>query len=541
MNLGLRPIPDTQYLAVLPFTVSTEDPQLDQISRGLVETLTNKLTQLESFQESLQIVPYADVGGITNTQQARKDLGVNLAITGQLVPMQDNVKLMLNLSQTEPSQQLGSRDIEAPRENAHNLYDEAVFEIVEMLAIETLPGLGPISEERDTDDPDAWVYYLKGSGLLLASEVENAEKDERDLDRVIELFDIAVEKDPSYALAYVKLGNANWEKWRLSKKDVWVDQAKAMYNQALSLDDSLSILHYSIGLMHSDMGEHDIAIQDYIQALQIDPYNSPARVELAYIYEKMGKMEEAEREYREVIESTPDNLKVYSYYGLFCCFQGRYKEGEDLFLKITALEPDLPLGYDLLGYVYQRLGKNIFAITNFEKSLEIQPSYSAYSNLGTIYFFDQNYEEAREVFEKALAIEDSSYFIWGNLADSRRLLGDKEEALDAYERAVYFAEQELKVLKKDAGIYRLLARYYAFLENKDKALMNIARAREFAPNNTEVLMSCVKVYELVDERDEALSALAKLIEIGGSVSELDRNPDMQELRSDPRYQKLVTK
>jgi serine/threonine protein kinase/tetratricopeptide (TPR) repeat protein len=542
VNLGLRPIPETQYLAILPFTVNTENPQLNQISRGLVETLTNKLTQLESLQESLQIVPYVDVRDITSTQQARKSLGVNLVITGQLVPVLDNVKLMLSLIDTDPPRQLRSRDLEAPQENIHVLYEEAVYAVVEMLAFEIKPEMGPILESKGTDNPDAWVFYLEGLGLLLEYQDEKAVKDESDLDRAIELFNKAIEKDPSYALAYVELGNATWEKWKETKRDVWVDQAKAIYNQALSLDESLPNLHLALGLMHGDSGEDEIAAQYFLRALQFDPSYSTARQQLAFTYEKMGMMDEAEQEYREVITRKPDYWPGYYYFGLFFCYQGRYQEGEEMFLKITALAPDITMGYDLLGYVYQRLGKYDFAIINYEKSLDIQPSNGAYSNLGTIYYFEQaNYEKAREMFEKALAINDSDFSIWGNLADSMRLLGEDKRARAAYERAVYLAEQKLKVMQRDPETYSRLARYYAFLGDKKKALMNISRARELAPNNVEVIMSCVKVYELVDERDQALSALAEMINLGGSISELDRNPDMEELRKDSRYQDLITK
>ena len=539
VKLGLRPIPDTQYLAILPFTVNTEDPQLNQISRGLVETLTNKLTQLESLQESLQIVPYVDVRDITSTQQVRKSLGVNLVITGQLVPVLDNVKLMLSLIDTDPPRQLRSQEIEVSQENINDLYEEAVYAVVEMLAFEIKPEMGPILESKGTDNPDAWVYYMEGLGVFL--EFQDAQ-DESDLDRAIQLFNKAIEKDPSYTLAYVELGNATWEKWKETKRDVWVDQAKVIYNQALSIDDSLPSLHLSLGCMYGELGEYDVAVQYFLQALQLDPSYSRARLELAFTYENMGKTDEAEQEYREVIKRKPDYWRGYNYLGVFYYYQGRYEEGEEMFLRITALAPDITEGYNLLGIVYQRLGKFDLAITNYEKSIEIQPNYIGYSNLGTIFYFEQaNYEKAREMFEKALAINESVYTIWGNLADVLRLLGDDKGAREAYEKAVQLAEQKLKVMQKDTETYSRLARYYAFLGDKEKALTNISRARELAPNNVEVLMSCVKVYELVDERDQALAALAKLIELGGSVSELDRNPDMEELRKDPRYQDLVTK
>jgi len=542
VNLGLRPIPDSQYLAILPFTVSTEDPQLNQISRGLVETLTSKLTQLESLQESLQIVPYVDVRGVTSTQQARNELGVNLVITGQLVPVLDNVKLMLSLIDTERPQQLRSSDLEAPRENIHILYDEAVYAVVEMLAFEIKPEMGPILEAKGTDNPDAWVFYLEGLGLLLGYQDEAAVKDASELDRSIELFNRAIEKDPSYALAYVELGNATWEKWKETKEDVWVDQSRAIYNRALNLDDSLPNLHLALGLMNGDSGEDEAASQCFLRALELDPAYSVARQQLAFAYEKLGKMDEAEQEYRQVVTLKPDYWPGYYYFGLFFCYQGRYEEGEEMFLKITALAPDITMGYDLLGFVYQRLEKYDFAILNYERSLEIQPSNAAYSNLGTIYYFEQsNYEKARDMFEKALELDDSDFSIWGNLADSLRQLEEDKEARQAYERAAYLAEQKLKVMQKDTETHARLARYYAFLENKSKALMHISSARKIAPNNVEVLLSCIKAYEAAGERDEALSALAELIKLGGSVGELDRNPDMEGLRSDPRYQDLVTK
>ena len=61
------------------------------------------------------------------------------------------------------------------------------------------------------------------------------------------------------------------------------------------------------------------------------------------------------------------------------------------------------------GLAYQELGNTERALNCYNKALENADDKSViYNNIGTLYFSDENYKEAKIYFKKALS-EDSSY------------------------------------------------------------------------------------------------------------------------------------
>ncbi len=528
--IGLGSSPQAKYLAILPFSVSEDDPQLKSISTGLVETLTNQITQLESLQGSLQVVPHIDAKEIESAGKAWETLRINLVVAGQMVPVLDKVRLMLSLNSTNPPKQLKSRDIEVSRDEITSLYNMAVLAVVEMLAFEMKPGVDMTLDSQRTSDPDAWVYFIEGLGVL------NSTEDDVDFDQAIQLFSLGIEKDPGYALAVVRLGDAHWEKWEQTKDPSWLDQAKLYYAQALKLDEELVPVHYALGFMYRNLGDYQLAENHLLRALELDPSDFLSRRELAYTYEKLGRMEEAETEFKEVIAQKPDYWRGYRYLGVFYFLQGQYIDAEKMFLKLKTLAPRMVDGYDLLAVLYFRQEKYDLAIENLEQALAIKPSYVNFSNLGTIYFFyERDYKKAKEMFQEASNLDRNNYTVKGNLADACRFLGEIENANEYYRQAIQLAEKELK-RSKSAKAYSQLGRYHALVGEKSSALASAAQALDLEPQNVEVLLVCAKVYELAGLRQKALETIEEIIRLGGGIGDIEESPDFTELRQDPRYQ-----
>jgi serine/threonine-protein kinase len=211
-----------------------------------------------------------------------------------------------------------------------------------------------------------------------------------------------------------------------------------------------------------------------------------------------------------------------------------------MWCRVIELTPDNVRGYSNLGALYSTMGRNELAIAMLKKSFEIKPTSTAASNLGYIYFYQDKYAYAMTMFEKAIELGKNDYVSWGNLADTYRYTpGYQEKAEQAYQRAIQLSEKELEINPKDSEILSKLAHYYALSGEYKKALDKNAKARKLAPNNVEVLRKAVFVFELTNQRDQALQALEEYIRRGGSMEEIRKDPDLSKLRKDPRYQQLV--
>lgn len=535
---GMKKLPSDKYLAILPFTVVSEDPEDETFSMGITEFLASRLTQLESHQTTLWITPMSEVrrSGIQSPSEARKVLGVTLAFTASIQRLGEKILVTMNLVDTTRLLQLRSRDIEVSEAGLYSLHRDIVNSAVEMLDVEVNPEIRRAISSGESTVPGTSEFYVRGLGYMQRYESEES------LDTAVSLFEKALEKDPSYALAYAGLGEAYWRKYRLTHQTELVDIALSHARRAIELDKSLAPVHVTLGLIHREKGEYDKAIEEFERALEIDPHSSDACRELALAFEELGKLEEAEKIYAKAIVLKPSYWSGYSYLGVFYFLYGRYEEAEKMFLKVTELTPDNPRGFDLLGAVYSQTGRNDQAISMFKKSLAIKPGPTAYSNLGTIYFFEGRYADSMAMYEQAIQLGVNNHTIQGNLADSYRYVyGDSEKTQNAYLRAVQLTEKQLSVNPKNADLHGLLARYVAIMGDKKRALKEISLARELAQANVMVLLKCIQAFELVGEREKALNSLQELIHLGGSLEFVEKNPDLSGLRQDSRYIQLLDK
>jgi serine/threonine-protein kinase len=528
-------IPEQRHLAVLPFLNVGADARNQPFCDGLVEILTSKLTQLEELQGSLWVVPASEVRGrgITTSREARREFGVTLAITGSIQRDLDQVLLTLNLVNAKTLRQLRSSVIEEELANVSALQDGIVAAVSEMLEIELKPEKARLLAAGRTDVARAYDLYLQGRGHLQRYE------DMENIDRAIALFAGAVAEDAGHALAFAGLGEAYWRKYDLSKDVRWVAEATRYCGHALELTDELAAVFVTLGLIHAGTGHADDAVTDFERALALEPLNPDAHLGLAGAYESQGKLAEAEVTYERALELRPGCWAGHNNLGRFYFKHGRYEEAETQFLQVIALTPDNTRGYSSLGGIYVYLNRREEARQMFARSLEIKPNYFAYANLGTLYFQEERYDEAARMYEQALELEDHrDHRIWGNLAASYDCLGEHEKAQENCRRAAEIAEEQRQVNPLAPGLLCILAGYYQMLGEGPRAETLVEQALNLAPDDVEVLFLAARTYETLGRREKALQWIGKALDQGYPLDKIERARALEELRADPRFQRL---
>ncbi len=342
-------------------------------------------------------------------------------------------------------------------------------------------------------------------------------------------------------MIHAELGQAYRYKYNLTRDRSLLDLARREAETARDLDKEMPEVHVILGVLHRLSGNREESLRELALASRLDPRNEAAAREMGSTYEEMGRFEEAETSYRKAIDLKPESWSGYQYLGVFYYRQGRYPEAEKNFQRITELTPDNLQGYNLLGALYLQTGKSGPAVAMFERSLALKETPEAASNLGTAYFFQEKYPEAAKMYEKAITLGQNQGVIWGNLGDAYRFVsGSEAKSRAAYETAVRLAREDLKLNPVDGSLHRSLARYLALLGEKEAALSEMAQARKFLGDDAGTLETAVQVYELCGRRDEALGVLSKLAGLG-SLELIEINPDLAELRKDPRFREIVAK
>jgi serine/threonine-protein kinase len=356
------------------------------------------------------------------------------------------------------------------------------------------------------------------------------------VDNAISLLQASLAASPEHAPSYAAAAMAFYFKHGATREAHWSRQSLDSARRAVELDDHLAAAHVALGLALSVTGDQQGARQAYERALKLDPRNSDAHWNLGRLL-SAKEPERARAELDEAIRIDPNHWAAYTSLGTL--HYGR----EDLPAALAAWEharkitPDNVLVLRNLSAVYDKLGRNDEALAAIQSALEVQKLASLYSNLGVLQFYQARYPEAVDAFDRAIKQGAYFYGTWGNLADAQRWSpAHKQQAPESYRVAVGLARKDLAKKPDDDQVKSSLAVYLAKLGERDQALEQVRTIRSSAPS---VQFKVTVVYELTGNRPAALNALSSALSGKLPQSEVEREPELIALRTDPRYYRLV--
>ncbi len=528
-----RPLPREKHLAVLPFQNIGNDAANQAFAEGVVESLTSKLSQLERYQKSFWVVPSSDTRRVKSLDEAHRNLGVTLAITGSVQHTEDGVNLTTNLVDPANHRQLASRIIHVKSANLDEMQQRVWESVADMLDLQVNSRIRQELAAGGTTQSAAYQLYEEGNGYLLRGDVES-------LDRAISSFNMALTKDPGYALAYAGLGSAYATKYSATQDPHYIAEATRNAGKAVELNDQLVPVRVSLAKVYEQTGQLDKALAEYKRAADEDPADIDAAYHIGLVYQLQGKYQEAEEAYKDVIRRRPQYWPSYSGLGDTYWEQGKFTEALPQFQTVVDLAPDNPVGYYTLGGTYIALGRYQDAIEVLKKGLSIKDDPTAWTNLGAAYMYIGNYEEAAGAMKRAAALTPHDHILWRNLADAYHQIPSRQaDAKQAYAKALETALARFKINPKDKEVLSGIALYNAHLGHPSEAETYMNRALELAPNDSDTLFTSTLVYEIIGHREKALVALDRAVKAGYSREDVEKEPELKALRSDPRYQRWL--
>ncbi|HZD05769.1 MAG TPA: tetratricopeptide repeat protein, partial [Longimicrobiales bacterium] len=217
-----------------------------------------------------------------------------------------------------------------------------------------------------------------------------------------------------------------------------------------------------------------------------------------------------------------------------------YADAADLYNRAGELAPGNANLYRNAGAIYFFLDRWTEARTMFERSLDAEMNASALSNLGSLDYFEGDYQAAAERYRRAIDLRDRNYVYWRNLGDAyRRVDGREVDARDAYRRSLELAQDELRVNPSDLVILQNMAFIDAALGRESDALALVDRLEPETGDDADMMVSLAQTLEEVGERDRALGWIRQALARGYSLRIIESEPQLAGLRSDPRFPAVV--
>ena len=519
-------------IAVLPFDNIGNDPANAPVVEGLMDSMAAKLSNLDVGQQTLWVIPASEIRRrkIDDPAAALKELGATLAVKGSIQRNGKDVHLTVNLLDSKSLRQMGSAALEDRTGDISALQDEAISRLAQLMHIKVTAEM--LRDTGGAVTPAAYEDYLKALGYMQRYDKAG------NLELAVTSLENAVKTDSRFALGFAALGSAYQLKYLGDPNPKWVSEATANCQRALQLNNRLAAPYVTLGRIHTDAGQHDLAVQEFQHALDLNARDADALNGVAVAYEKAGRLQEAEATFQKAVALRPENWDGYNTLAMFYDRQNKFPEAIEQYQSALKLTPDNAQVYSNLASAYLDSGDpKLFpqAEAALKKSLELRPSYPAYANMGAVYSQQNRHAEAAAMMEKALALNDKNFRVWENLALECDLSNQSAKAAAAREHELPLLEQSLKVKPDDAPMQSFLALLYVKKKQRDLAVSRIKTALALSPTNPEVLENAGEVYEALGERAIAIQYVNQALQRGFQFELLKTVPGLQGLLSDPKF------
>jgi len=194
-----------------------------------------------------------------------------------------------------------------------------------------------------------------------------------------QMFEQALELDPQYAEAYAFLGSTYFREWVMqwSQDSQTLEQAFALAQRAVAVDDSLAQAHATLGVVYLWKKQYDQAIAEEERAIALDSNFAEAYTRLGETLRRVGRPEEAIGLIEKAMRLNPHYPPFYLYFlGEAYRSTGRYEEAIAAYKRVLTRNPDLLPAHQSLAICYAELGRLEEARAEAAEVLRINPKYS---------------------------------------------------------------------------------------------------------------------------------------------------------------------
>ena len=354
-------------IAVIPFVNQNKDANSEWISDGLTESIINNLTQLPNLKVIARSSVFRYKGRETDPLAVGRELGVRAVLTGRLMQRGESMLISTELVDVRGNKQLWGEQYERQVADMLSVQREIAREITNNLR-PTLSGVDQSRMNKQyTANAEAYQLYLKGRFYW-------NKRAPADFEKAIQFFQQAIEKDPSYAMAYSGLadsyallaGHTNHLPRQLMPK------AKEAALKALALDDKLADAHASLGQIKAYY-DYDFATaeREYRRAIELNPNYATAHQWLAEHLAETKRHDEALAEIKRALELDPLSLIMNRIYGDVLMNARRIDEAIEQYKKTIELDPNFPTAHFFLGRAYEAKGMYDQAVAEYSTAATI--------------------------------------------------------------------------------------------------------------------------------------------------------------------------
>ena len=371
-------------IAVLPFDDMSSGGDTEWFCDGVTEDILTNLSKIKS----LRVISRTSTERYRETNlsipEIAKELGVSYIVEGSVRKHEDNVLITAQLIDAS-DRHVWADNFNEKLDDVFKIQEEVSKKIVEQLKISISPKEEKVLSTEQTNNIEAYQLFLKGRSVA-------NDRSESGLEKSIDLYQQAIDIDPSYAEAYAEMANSYFllmyehvkyddvinkinsliekaleinpntvraytVKADLNRRDGNWEETKVNFEKALALNpnDVTAHHHFANYFMAKPVPDIENTIIHLDIAQELDPFSPSINAAKFRALMAKNQFEEAEAHYNKMkfLFREEDNLEFKI---ILKSMQNKdWSEAIHVFENAIKEKPDEAFLYRELGYSYDEI------------------------------------------------------------------------------------------------------------------------------------------------------------------------------------------
>ncbi len=542
-------------IALIPFTnLNVDKAEGDFFSDGIMEEILLRLQKLSNLrtisrtsvmQYKINPKPILDIA---------KELAVGYVVEGTVRQLTNSVIINVSLIEAQEEEHiLWAEEFtsELSVEDIFNTQSQIAVKIVNSLQATMSPYLSEGTLEAPTKIREAYNYYLKGNHYYhlqgFSSDVNSR--------LALENYQKAVELDPNFTLAHVKIAACNrllyW--YQFDRTELRAQLARASLNQAILIDPDLPEVRIEQAWQyyHFDTDyDRSIAILKKLKT-EYPNYEDVYWV-LANTLKRKGDFKEALVNAEQLLEINPRSPFTVLDAGQIGEFANAFERVEEVYAQSLEFTPDNSLLTTLMARLMMTWKWDLSkGLSILESSSAERTSYFNYMSY-LLHLKSRNFEKAMTYVknqESDFIYVDRHQYIPTELAKAQIYYysSDDSRQKEAALKAISLLQNKIIEDNNDVRLYGELALSYAFAGEPELAIANAEKCIEIKPFQQDALtgylwhVRLLQVLVINRNIDRAMEQLRFIMSKEGTLTDaiLQNDPLYEPLRNDRRFKRII--